>query len=305
MIPHKGFSILIILILVLIFVADSQSAEPRIVVGNVINITVLGYPELSTSVKVRRDGTTDYPLLAHVPIDGMTVTELSELLQPLLMKYVERPRLFINISEYLIMRVRIHGQVRNPGPYIVEGPINLQSVISVAGGSIEEADLQHVKIIRREMNKSVTLTYDFYDFLTQELEEATLPEIRDGDIVFVPMLTPDAYVRVMGAVRTPGTYLPRKGETIADMIYRAGGTNQEGNLNNVIFIHLEDDGYSRYKIRLEKILKSGQTDKLPQVNAGDIIIVLEYNSWEKITWWVSIFRDAVYLVSAFIFLSRN
>ena len=82
-------SIIYISIIVLfVFFPGSLSAEQLIAPGNVLNITVPGYPELSKSVVVRQDGMTDYPMLANIPIDGMTTSELKELLLTLLTRYV-------------------------------------------------------------------------------------------------------------------------------------------------------------------------------------------------------------------------
>lgn len=280
------------------------SAEQFIAVGNVVNITVLGYPELSKSVVVRQDGTTDYPLLANIPIDGMTLTELKELLFPLLTRYVERPRLFINISEYLMIQIRIQGEVKNPGPYQVQGPIDLQGVISIAGGALNTANLKEIQIIRRDTEGKRTISIDLYDYLKDD-RAAQLPEIANGDIVIVPMLTTDSYVRVLGAVRIPGNYLPVGENTnVVDMINLAGGVLASGDMNRVYYIPSERTGYMPELIKVKNLLASGQLEAIPTVKPGDVVIVNEYNQWQRFSWWVQVVRDAAIIISSAVVFYR-
>ncbi len=229
-----------ILVFSLISLIPAFSAELLIKPGNIVHITVLGYPELSQSVLVRKDGATDYPLLANVPIDGMTIHQLQEVLQPILARFVERPKVFISIAEHVQLEITIEGQVKNPGTFTLKGPINLQGVLSLAGGTTQLADLRSININRRDYDQYRTMTIDLYEFFMDPKNNA-LPAIEDGDIIFVPIISPTSIVRVMGSVRSPGSFIPSKDENIVDMINMAGGATQDANMNRIIFI-TERDG---------------------------------------------------------------
>jgi len=298
------FSAVLIFLFCLILIPVSSSAEQLIAIGNVLNITVLGYPELSKSVTVRQDGTTDYPLLANVPIEGMTVTEVKDLLFPLLTRYVERPRLFINISEYSMLQIMVLGEVKNPGPYQVQGPINLQGVISFAGGALNIADTKNIQIIRREEEKKETLTIDLPEYLKND-KAADLPEIINGDIVIVPVLTTESFVRVFGAVRTPGNYVPvDKNANIVDMINLAGGVLTTGDMNRVYYISSGGTQYEPQLIKVKKLWISGKANEIPTVKSGDTIIVGEYSRWQNYAFWAQIIYSVSLLVSSIVILSR-
>ncbi len=278
-------------------------AELRIKPGNVVHITVLGYPELSQMVLVRQDGTTDYPLLANIPIDGMTVHSLHELLQPILVRFIERPKLFLNIAEYRQISVTVEGQVNIPGTHAINEPISLQGILSVSGGTTSKADLRNITINRRELESYREIKVNLYDFYSDR-ENTVLPEIKDGDIIFVPLASSQTSVRVMGAVNAPGSFIPIQDENIADMINRAGGAQLNGNLSAVIYLAFNDGKHIRENIKLRHLVNDGLTNQIPIVRPGDIIIVTEKKWYREISWYVDILRDFTIVVSSLVILSR-
>jgi polysaccharide biosynthesis/export protein len=292
-----------VLIFIFIGFMNVQGAELQIKPGNIVHITVLGYPELSKSVLVREDGSTDYPLLANVPIDGMTVHQLQEALQPILVRFVERPKLFINVAEHIQFDVTVEGQVNNPGSHTVKGPINLQGVLSIAGGTTQLADLRKIIISRRGYESQREIIVNLHQFFVDPGNVA-IPEIEDGDIIFVPIISSASTVRVMGAVRSPGTYNPLKDNNVADMIYMAGGPSSHGNMSCVIYISIHDSKHETELIDLEELINNGLTNQIPLVHPGDIIVVKENDWWQERSWWIGVLRDVTMLLSSIVILSR-
>ena len=281
----------------------AQAAEGTIQPGNMLNITVLGYPELSKTVQVREDGTTEYPLLYNIPVDGMTVGELREMLLPILTRFVERPSVFINLSEYLQFQVTVQGQVFQPGPHIVQGPIDLQGVLAEAGGPTTSADLSRIAILRREGEKRREIPVDLYLFL-RDRDRAPLPQVQSDDIIYVPTLLSASTVRVMGAVVDPGSYLAVKGENIADMIYMAGGPTERGNMNQIVHITNRDGSYHTEVVKLRHLIDSGRNDLIPAAQAGDVLFVKPRSQWSQMNWWLELLRDAAMLASTLVLLNR-
>ncbi|MDP8206362.1 MAG: SLBB domain-containing protein [Candidatus Electryonea clarkiae] len=296
------FPILVYMISVSI-ISTAYSAEVLIKPGNIVHITVLGYPELSSAVLVRQDGSTNYPLLSNIPIDGMTIRQLQDVLLPILARNVERPKLFINLAEEIQIEVLIEGQVRNPGRYTVKGPINLQGVLSIAGGTTREADLRNISISRQTSFKQKEITVDMYQFFLDK-ENFPIPDINEGDIIFVPIISSTSTVRVIGAVNAPGSYIPTKDQNIIDMINIAGGVSSSGNLNHVIYISIQASDSKSELIKLKALLNKGLTDQIPLVQPGDIVVVSEYKEWQKMSSWLYLFRDTALLLSSIVILSR-
>jgi protein involved in polysaccharide export with SLBB domain len=287
-----------------IAVSPAFAVGEKIKPGNVINITVLGYPELSKTIVVRADGTTEYPLLANIPIDGLTTSELGELLAPILMRYVDRPHLFINVMDYYMLKVKVLGEVKQPGVLLVEGPLDLQALIAQAGGPTQEADLRKVKIIRSHGGIKTEIAIDMYEVLQTEKLNINMPEIADGDLVIIPMATTESYVRVYGSVSRPGTYMPKLNDNIIDLINIAGGIRAEGNINNVTYISRKNGVVGNETYKIGKMIKDGLHDDIPKVYAGDIIIVQPKNEWHKFSWWLQLLRDALYLTSSILIIQR-
>lgn len=279
------------------------SMQQLIMPGNVIQITVLGYPELSKEVLVKQDGSTDYPLLSNIPIDGMTIQDLNDLLQPIVARYVERPKVFVSISELLQLVITVQGQVMNPGIRTVKGPIDVQGVISLAGGATPLADLRNVRIIRQKFDDHREFTVDLYKYFTDN-EPKDIPRVESGDIIFIPMLDSFSYIRVLGAVREPGRYLNVKDENLLDMIYMAGGTSTYANLKKVTFISSVDGRLQSRMIDIAEMVRAGRISDIPPVKPGDVIIVAELSQWQRTNWWVQVLRDTALILSSFVILSR-
>lgn len=279
------------------------AAEPRITMGNVINITVLGYPELSKSVVVRQDGTVDYPMLYNIPVEGMTVTELRELLLPILGRFVERPYLFVNISEFLQLQVTVQGQVRNPGVHVVRGPLDIQGLLAAVGGPTSEADLAKISIIRGSGDKASSLVVDLFALLRGERSEPVM--VQNGDIVFIPTLTPASMVRVLGAVRSPGAYLAAANENVADMVFRAGGPAPQGDLRRVTWVTHDPDGHARViTLNIKREVLQGRSEWLPLVKAGDLIIIREIPDWMDYHTLAQMIRDLSIIASSYLIFRK-
>jgi len=291
---------LIIILLCAAGFTTAEVAEELIEPGNIVHITVLGYPELSKAVLVRQDGSTDYPLLADVPIDGMTIHQLQDVLYPIVARFVERPKLFINIADQTQIKVTIEGQVMKAGTYIIEGSSSLQGALAFAGGATSMADLRNVSIVRRDHAKELNVDLHHY-FLNRE--SVTLPEIRDGDIIFVPTISSKTTVRVLGAVRNPGTYVPVKDEDIADLISMAGGPLTNGNMNHVVHIKIVDGKSKTDIIELRNLLNEGHPDLIPLVSPGDVIVVAEYNPWQQPSWWIRTLLNVTMILSSLVILT--
>ena len=291
---------LIITFLCIAFFATANAAEELIEPGNIVHITVLGYPELSKAVLVRQDGSTDYPLLANVPIDGMNTHQLQDALYPIVARFVEHPKLFINIADQTQIKVTIEGQVARAGIYVIEGSSSLQGALAIAGGVTSMADLRNISIVRRDQGKDLNVDLQHY-FLNHE--SVTLPEIRDGDIIFVPTITSRTTVRVLGAVRNPGTFVPVQNEDVADLISMAGGPLSDGNLNHVVHIKVADGKTTSNIIELRRLLNEGHPELIPLVSPGDIIVVVEYNPWQQPSWWIRILLDVTMILSSLVILT--
>jgi len=99
--------------------------------GDVLKITVYDHPDLETKVRVNGDGQILMPLLGHVDVAGLTVSQISKKLAKMLADgYLVNPQVNVFIEEYGSKKAVILGMVNKPGLYELKGPTTLLELIS-------------------------------------------------------------------------------------------------------------------------------------------------------------------------------
>ena len=95
---------------------------------------------------------------------------------------------YSNPSEINI-KVQLWGYVRFPGYYIVPAGISINELISYAGGPMEDARLDDIRVTKiKEGSNSVMLKYNFDDLMWGDnlKTQINFSKIEAGDIVVVP-----------------------------------------------------------------------------------------------------------------------
>src|SRR3990167_573462 len=111
--------------------------------------------------------------------------------------------------------VRVQGEVRAPGKVWIERtPTWVTDVLTSAGGLTDQADPARAFMVRPDGSR---LPVDLSQILNGRRSPADAPELKDGDLLFVP---PKLSIRVfvLGMVRSPGAYdLPAGSHVLAAM----------------------------------------------------------------------------------------
>ena len=281
----------------------STGAEKRIKPGHTLKITVSGHPEFSQSVLVRQDGTTEYPLLAGIPVDGLTQEELRDLLMPVLLRFETEPEVFVIISETQLLKVQVQGEVNRPGRYEAESPLNLQQAVMLAGGPSGDSDPRYVHILRLEDEKRIDIMYDLMVMFTQDTLMLA-PELKDGDIVVIPGKRNELMVQVLGSVPHPGSYIPNPGDNLFQVIMQAGGFASGADERRTVLISLQAGQRIRTVINVKKMIREGRYDELPLILPGDMVIVPELADWRDAKWWIDWVRNLMVFTSSALILVR-
>lgn len=121
--------------------------------------------------------------------------------------------------------VALAGAVRRPGVYPVAGSSALSTLINGAGGFANDADLANVEVQSHNPNATSMLRQErrYYDLTNVEVEKVG---VTPGSSVRINSLLTDeepGAVLLSGEFRRPGVYSIRKGETLSQIIDRAGG----------------------------------------------------------------------------------
>ena len=137
------------------------------------------YPELNAAVKISDDGTIYLPKLNKVFISGLTLNELTLLLNKAYLEYVKFPDVEIEMVNYRSISVTVQGEVEKPKIIYLEGSQsielllrennsnkdnnnlqldnfktrsyfpNILDAIRASGGITNYSDLENIKIIRK------------------------------------------------------------------------------------------------------------------------------------------------------------
>ncbi len=167
------------------------------------------------------------------------------------------------------------GAVRRPGKYQILKDMTLRDLLFRAGGLLPEAESSNVEIYKWENGRTVCVQR--VDLRSPGVLE--LP-VNRNDKVFVrfkPAYYEGKRVYIGGEVYYPGWYALRKGETLKDVIKRAGGLKNSAFLRGLVLIRryvrnteLRENARFMSNIRAELLKQSVSTWNLPQGNQSAI-----------------------------------
>jgi polysaccharide export outer membrane protein len=132
----------------------------------------------------------------------------------------------------------ISGAVKSPGQYPITGQYTIGDLIDAAGGFKDSAFLQSVELrrITEQADGNIQAQYQEYDASSSSKLSSIIVQSRDNLNVRENVdWNPEDSIEISGEVRFPGTYLIRSGETINDVLQRAGGIDTLAFVDGAIF----------------------------------------------------------------------
>ena len=167
--------------------------------------------------------------------------------------------------------VIVLGEVNHPGYYQFQSGDGLLEAIVLAGGFSESADEEQVSLTRYSEGNTEVSIIDFSLLMENRfLAEDRL--LQGGDVIMVRRS--DRSVLVLGEVRNPGYYVFTKGQSLLDLIGRAGGFTEGAEPARVVVTRETEEGVLTETISLD--LLAGAADNRP-LQGGEIITVPEAN----------------------------
>jgi len=129
--------------------------------------------------------------------------------------------------------VFIGGEVHNPDIYTYSKNMTLKDLITAAGWITDKADTNYIELIRYSIqnNKRVRtikkLSFKDLNITLKPYDEITIKKIPDWNERKV--------VTLDGEVKYPGTYTVKKGDTLYELVKRAGGFTKDAYLYGAVF----------------------------------------------------------------------
>jgi len=188
--------------------------------------------------------------------------------------------------------VRISGLVKSPGEYPLEKNMGVADLLRAAGGLTEsaytlEAELSRYRIDQEKGRHTHHISIQLAAFMVASVSVSAWDEteeqlrLRSYDSLHIkrlPNWTAQRVVEVMGEVRFPGSYPVKRGETLLELLERAGGLTNEAFAEGAVFLReslrkKEQDQLDAMSLRLESDLaaidlEKAQTSDENQRSAG-------------------------------------
>jgi polysaccharide export outer membrane protein len=153
--------------------------------GDTLQISVWKESELQGEMLVRPDGGLTFPLAGEVQAAGHTVEDIRKTLVSRLSKYVPEPVVTVVVKKADGSRIFVVGKVNRPGAFQLYGPIDVMQALSLAGGTTPFADVNGIRILRRDGDHEQVFRFRYDDVRRgKELTQNIL--LHSGDTVVVP-----------------------------------------------------------------------------------------------------------------------
>lgn len=167
--------------------ASSTAPAYRVSRGDELTLRFIYTPELNINAVVRSDGRISLPLIGDLLVQGMTVQQLTELVQQTLAEQVKRPQVVINIAGTGSQRVFVGGEVSRPGVQPLVGPLTALQAVMAAEGLRDTAAPAEALVLRRGApgSPSEVLRVDLAGLMAGR-DGAQDPLLMPYDVVVVP-----------------------------------------------------------------------------------------------------------------------
>lgn len=163
-----------------------QPSEPYTInPGDLLEISVWKEPDLQRQVLVRPDGAFSFPLSGDILAVGRTVEDVRQELTSRLSTYIPDLVVTVTVAEINGNKIYVIGQVKTPGVFVVNPRVDVIQALSIAGGMTPFAQVNNIKILRRQGSQQAILNFRYSDIIKGDnLHQNILLEV--GDVVLVP-----------------------------------------------------------------------------------------------------------------------
>lgn len=255
-------------------VKTSERVSYGIAKGDILNIILTNYPDINastSSLTVDQQGFIQFPLIGRIKASGLSVPQFTATLQSKLQRYLKYSDPQVKIINYRGSKFFVDGEVKQSGEFaIADVPISVYGAISMAGGTTEAGDSNHIVLNRQ--GKS-------YKLGTQSLNQMGLSAnqiyLQDGDAIHVNSQSRNK-VYVLGEFgKIEPVAIPEQGLSLAHVLGESNGLNS--NTANAAKVYIVRDNpkhqYTNiYYVDMQSITSLALASRF-DMQANDILYV--------------------------------
>jgi polysaccharide export outer membrane protein len=153
--------------------------------GDIVEITVYRYNDLTRTIPIDTSGKISYPLIGDIQAAGLSIFQLRDKIRDGLLEYFKDPQVSVSIKSVQSQKVYVLGEVVRPGVFALNTPMSAIEAISSAGGFTTDAKDGSVMVIRGNKDNPQLIKLDLRSAL-KEGDVAQNIQLQGSDIVFVP-----------------------------------------------------------------------------------------------------------------------
>lgn len=224
-------------------------------VGDVINVSVFGQPDMATQAVLSDSGVVTMPLIGPINLADLTPAQAEQRIARALQQgeYLVNPQVNVTLEEYRSRQISVVGQVNQPGRITMERDLNVVDAIAQASGTTPDA-ADFAVLIREGPAGPQRQTLDLRRSLRGP-DASNSPRLQDGDTVFVPEA---ARYYIYGQVNSPAEYPLRPGLTVLQALSIGGGLTELASVNKITIRRRGPDGLLRsFLAKLDDLVKPG------------------------------------------------
>lgn len=167
-------------------IATAQSDDYALQPGDLLSVTVYEEAELSRDVLVRPDGGISFPLIGDLAVAGLSPDDVRAELETQLAEFIPGASVTVAVMQINGNQVFVVGKVNRPGAFPIYRPLDVMQALALAGGTAQFAELDDIRILRRDANGSQrVLEFKYSDVIRgRNLDQNLL--LVSGDTIVVP-----------------------------------------------------------------------------------------------------------------------
>jgi len=153
--------------------------------GDVLEVSVWKEEDLQRQAVVRPDGFFSFPLTGDIRAEGETIEGIRQEVASRVARYIPEPVVHVSILEPRGSKVYVIGQVARPGEFLINRYVDVVQALSMAGGTTPFAQLDSIKILRRQGETQMAIPFAYGDIAAGKRLQQNIV-LKPGDTVLVP-----------------------------------------------------------------------------------------------------------------------
>jgi polysaccharide biosynthesis/export protein len=153
--------------------------------GDILEISIWKEVDLQKQVVVRPDGYFSFPLTGDIRAEGRTIEDVRGDITARVSRFVPDPVVSVAILKAEGSKVYVVGQVNRPGEFPINRFVDIVQAISMAGGTTPFAQLDNIKVLRREGATQIAIPFAYGDIAAGKRLQQNIV-LKPGDTVLVP-----------------------------------------------------------------------------------------------------------------------